>query len=172
MKKFTILNKKSKKIQENIKDYSNRAISIESNMSVPKEQASCVKFFSKLFESKEMAHVYHLQVKGDEGSYSSHIALGEFYEKMPELIDELIEVYMGQYDVVEGYDVIDDNCNISIRHINKYNSRLDAEVEVMEDFLNIPIAECIERDSKREKPVGEKVIFSMLDQFVRGYNAK
>jgi hypothetical protein len=25
------------------------------------------------------------------------------------LIDELIEVYMGQYDVVEGYDIIDTN---------------------------------------------------------------
>ena len=109
MKKFTILNKKSKKIEENIQESPTKTISVNPDVNVLQEQTSCVKFFSKLFESKEMAHVYHLQVKGDEGSYSSHIALGEFYEKMPELIDELIEVYMGQYDVVEGYDVIDTN---------------------------------------------------------------
>jgi hypothetical protein len=28
--------------------------------------------FSKLFESREMAHVYHLQVRGDEGSHAAH----------------------------------------------------------------------------------------------------
>jgi hypothetical protein len=33
---------------------------------VPTE-GSVVAFFSKLFESREMAHVYHLQVRGDEG---------------------------------------------------------------------------------------------------------
>jgi len=35
------------------------------------------KLFSKLFESREMAHIYHLQVNGDMGSHAKHIALGE-----------------------------------------------------------------------------------------------
>lgn len=65
------------------------------------------KFFSKLFESREMAHIYHLQVKGDEGSYAAHMALGSYYDGILGLIDDLIEIYQGQYEIIEGYDVID-----------------------------------------------------------------
>lgn len=65
------------------------------------------KFFSKLFESREMAHVYHLQVKGDMGSHAAHTALQEFYEGILGFIDEMIEVYQGQYQIIEGYDIID-----------------------------------------------------------------
>jgi|688.fasta_scaffold914750_2 DNA-binding ferritin-like protein len=64
-------------------------------------------FFSKLFESREMAHVYHLQVRGDEGSFARHEALGKYYEEVLEIIDDVIEVYQGQYGIVENYDVID-----------------------------------------------------------------
>lgn len=71
------------------------------------ESTSCAKLFSKLFESIEMAHIYHLQVKGDEGSYAAHMALGSFYEDVLDLIDDLIETYQGQHDIVEGYDIID-----------------------------------------------------------------
>jgi len=65
------------------------------------------KFFSKLFESREMAHVYHLQVRGDEGSYAKHMALGGYYEDVLDMIDSVIEVYQGQYGIIENYDVID-----------------------------------------------------------------
>jgi len=66
-----------------------------------------VKFFSKLFEAREIAHIYHLQVKGDQGSHAMHVAIQDFYEGILELIDELIEVYQGQYEIVEGYENID-----------------------------------------------------------------
>ena len=65
------------------------------------------KFFSKLFESREMSHVYHLQVRGEEGSFSTHKALNEYYEGVILLIDTLIEVYQGQYDIIQDYDMID-----------------------------------------------------------------
>ena len=64
-------------------------------------------FFSKLFESREMAHVYHLQVRGDEGSFARHEALGKYYEGILDFIDDIIEIYQGQYGIVENYDVID-----------------------------------------------------------------
>jgi hypothetical protein len=66
-----------------------------------------VALFSKLFEAREMAHIYHLQVRGDEGSYAAHMALGSFYEDVLDLIDDLIETYQGQYGIVDGYDIID-----------------------------------------------------------------
>lgn len=70
----------------------------------PKSEAS--KFFSKLFESREMAHVYHLSVKGDMGSYAAHVALGAYYEGILDFIDELIETYQGQYELVEDFEII------------------------------------------------------------------
>lgn len=65
------------------------------------------KFFSKLFESREMAHIYHLTVKGEPGSHAAHKALQEYYEGILEFIDEMIEVYQGQYGLIENYDIID-----------------------------------------------------------------
>lgn len=66
-----------------------------------------VKFFSKIFESREMAHVYHLTVKGEEGSHAKHLALGDYYDKILDMLDEIIEVYQGEYEVLEGYETID-----------------------------------------------------------------
>ena len=71
------------------------------------ESNDCSSFFSKLFESREMAHVYHLQVRGDEGSYAKHMALGGYYEDVLDMIDDVIEVYQGQYGIIENYDAID-----------------------------------------------------------------
>jgi len=72
-------------------------------------EGSPVSLFSKLFESREMAHIYHLQVNGEQGSHAAHTALGEYYEGILDLIDDLIETYQGQYGIVDGYDVIDTN---------------------------------------------------------------
>ena len=71
------------------------------------ETSGASKFLSKMFESREMANVYHLQVKGEPGSYAAHIALNDYYDNILELIDELAETYMGQYDVINDYQTID-----------------------------------------------------------------
>ena len=65
-----------------------------------------VQLFSKLFEAREIAHIFHLQVKAKMGSEAEHNALNEFYEGILPYIDTLIEVYQGQYDIVEGYETI------------------------------------------------------------------
>ncbi len=67
------------------------------------EKTGIVKLFSMLFESRDVAHIYHLQVRGEEGSYAKHMALGTYYETIIPLIDNMIEVYQGQYDIIEGY---------------------------------------------------------------------
>ena len=65
------------------------------------------KFISKLLESREMAQVYHWTVKGDMGSHAAHLALQTYYEEVIEFIDDIVEIYQGQYGLIEGYDVID-----------------------------------------------------------------
>jgi hypothetical protein len=81
-----------------------------------------VKFFSKIFESREMAHVYHLTVKGEQGSHAKHLALGEYYDKIIGMLDELIEVYQGEYEVIEGYDAIDTSSAKSTDAIEYFKS--------------------------------------------------
>lgn len=50
----------------------------------------------RLFESREMSHVFHLNTE----SHAKHLALQEFYEKIVEPTDELIETYQGQYGIL------------------------------------------------------------------------
>jgi len=84
--------------------------------------ATPVAFFSKLFESREMAHIYHLQVNGEMGSHAAHTALNDYYEGVLDFIDELIETYQGQYGIVEGYDVIDTSSTKSTDKIEYFNT--------------------------------------------------
>ena len=71
------------------------------------EGSNPAKLFSKLFESREMAHIYHLQVSGEPGSHAKHTALGEYYEGVLGFVDDLIETFQGQYGIVEEYATID-----------------------------------------------------------------
>ena len=79
------------------------------------------KLFSKLFESREMAHIYHLQVNGEPGSHAKHTALGEYYDSVLDLIDSIIETFQGQYGIVEEYDVIDTKETASKDTIEYFN---------------------------------------------------
>ena len=54
-----------------------------------------------------MAQVYHWTVKGDMGSHAAHLALQTYYEEVIEFIDDIVEIYQGQYGLIEGYDIID-----------------------------------------------------------------
>lgn len=94
---ITLAGKEDKK--EDIKtDVENRSES--GDVSTP------IKFFSKLFEARQMAHIFHLQVKGEMGSGWEHTALNTFYDQILELTDEIIEVYQGQFGVIEGYEIV------------------------------------------------------------------
>jgi len=88
-------------------------------------ECSPSKLFSKLFESREMAHIYHLQVKGDQGSYATHMALGSYYEGVLEFVDELVEVYQGQYDIIEDYELIDTKDTKSKDKIDYFKELVD-----------------------------------------------
>lgn len=55
-----------------------------------------------LFQSRNQAHIYHLQVKG-LGSGQAHEALKEYYEGIIPLVDTLIESYQGKYGILYGY---------------------------------------------------------------------
>lgn len=61
---------------------------------------SVEEFFGTLLQSVTEAHKKHLMT----GKYSSHKALNEFYDEMPELVDALIEHWQGTNGKVEKYE--------------------------------------------------------------------
>jgi hypothetical protein len=89
------------------------------------EKSDVAKFISKLFEAREMAHVFHLSVNGEMGSHATHTALGEYYDALLDFIDELTEVYQGQYGLVENFDIIDTSAAKDRQYIPYFESLAD-----------------------------------------------
>lgn len=48
----------------------------------------------------------------------------------------------------------------------------DKYIIEIKDFTNVPLDICIERDSKRENPIGEKVIKDIFNKYKELYNLK
>lgn len=59
-----------------------------------------------LMQSRNQAHIYHLQVQG-MGSYAAHKALNNYYEDIIDLIDGIAESYQGRYGIIIGYKMAD-----------------------------------------------------------------
>lgn len=54
-------------------------------------------FFNNLFKARQDTHELHLKTR----SYAQHMALGDFYDGITDLADELIETYQGEYGLVD-----------------------------------------------------------------------
>lgn len=69
-------------------------------------------YFGTIQQSVVEAWRFHLKTS----KYSEHMALDEFYKDMPELVDSLIESYMGKYGKVEDEyrNVMWENMEISV----------------------------------------------------------
>jgi DNA-binding ferritin-like protein len=52
-------------------------------------------FVLTLLHAATNVHLLHWQTK----NYAEHVALGEFYTELPELVDQLAEAIMGRYDI-------------------------------------------------------------------------
>lgn len=74
----------------------------------------------------------------------------------------------------EGKSIVVDDTNLSETNLKRvtqlvqeYNTKFDEKVAVEVIEVNTDLKICIERDALREKPVGEKVIRKMHDQFFK-----
>ena len=78
---------------------------------------------SLLLQSRTQSHSFHLGVKGI-GSHSAHVALGEYYDSIGDLIDGLVEVYQGKEGLIQlsGIGVLDKNNDI--KNIINYFEKL------------------------------------------------
>lgn len=128
MKRFTDFQSKTKRIneqeitlQKNAEETATKQVQPEPN----NNESTPVKFFSKLFEARQMAHIFHLQVKAEMGSGWEHDALKDFYDEILEFADDLIETYQGQYGIVEGYDVIDSSSTGQMKSLEYLKQTVD-----------------------------------------------
>ena len=55
---------------------------------------------------------------------------------------------------------------------NAFKGGLDKYVVEIKDFTNVPLDVCLERDSKRENPIGENVIIGIFNKYKELYNLK
>lgn len=70
-----------------------------------------------------------------------------------------------------GYDIVVDNMNFNPKEVEYYENLVDSTSGYMncysleyKDFF-IPLEVCIERDSKRENPIGEEVIRKTYERY-------
>lgn len=54
-------------------------------------------FISKLFQSRDIAHIIHLQTK----SYAQHKALNSYYDDILDMVDGLHESLQGKYGIIK-----------------------------------------------------------------------
>jgi DNA-binding ferritin-like protein len=78
---------------------------------------------SLLLQSRTQTHSFHLGVKG-VGAHSAHLALGDYYDSIGDLIDGLVEAYQGKEGLIQlsGIGVLDKNNDI--KNIINYFDKL------------------------------------------------
>ena len=78
---------------------------------------------SLLLHSRTQVHSFHLGVKG-VGSFSAHVALGNYYDTIGGLIDGLVEAYQGQYGLIKLQPVSGLDTNNDIKNVIGYFDKL------------------------------------------------
>lgn len=98
------------------------------------------------------------------------------------LITELFESFL-MIAMSSQKDIVIDNMNLNPKalaeieelmllwnHLNRTSSPVldDYEIEI-KDFFDVPVETCIERDSKRENPIGEEIIRKTYNKYKDSY---
>lgn len=78
-------------------------------------------------------------------------------------------VYMICRAISEGLDIVIDNMNLSNSSLKEIQTITEDNDYIIEykDFTKVPLEVCIERDSKRENPIGEKIIRDTYNKYIK-----
>lgn len=105
-------------------------------------------FAQTLLHSATCAHIQHWQTT----SYAEHKALQKYYEQMPDLVDALVETYMGRNGIVGKFEpefYIEKNPLKYMKALLKYvdetrkdlpkDSEIQNQVDTITDLINSTI---------------------------------
>ena len=90
-----------------------------------------VEMVSKLRFSVEQTQVYHWQSQ----SYSEHIALNEYYDGIPDIVDGIVESYQGKYGIQKGYKLFEVRDYSTPEEVINFLKQLDADVEMLRQSI-------------------------------------
>jgi DNA-binding ferritin-like protein len=98
-----------------------------------------------MFLSREMAHRAHLAATGT-GSFSKHMALGEFYPAIIEIADSITEAYQGRHSLIEipYLDEPDDYATDIIKILEKHLEDIEGLRYAAVDKKDTPIQNLID----------------------------
>lgn len=104
-----------------------------------KSDSMAATFFGKLFHCRDEVHQYHLQTH----SYSEHSATGDFYEKILDHADDIIETYQGTTKQLVNFSVPTSQCPIDIveyltemdDYLREYRSYFQTDIQNKIDEL-------------------------------------
>lgn len=71
-------------------------------MKLSKSTISASHFIESLMMYRNAVHQLHLSAKGP-GSFARHMALGDLYDAMPDIIDDITEQYQGRTHTILEY---------------------------------------------------------------------
>jgi uncharacterized protein Yka (UPF0111/DUF47 family) len=95
---------------------------------------------AKVFEARNVTHLEHWRTK----SYAVHKALGNFYEDVIDLLDDLVECYQGNFGIIGKVPDVEQshngNCieclNDQVSWIAKHRSQIAQEVDALENIVD------------------------------------
>lgn len=92
--------------------------------------------------------------------------LGKYWvpEREPLVVKILMSSFLDAIDL--SYDIVLDNTNLNQQAYETYVKMAQEHKYTItyKDFFDTPLSVCLERDSKRECPIGEKVIRSFYNR--------
>lgn len=100
---------------------------------------SCPDFISSTFAVRTAAHLAHLTTR----SYAQHMALGDFYDTLADLIDKYAEVYTGLASQIPNYP--------RVKPLD-----YDDPVELLEDYL------ALVKEEVKEDEHGSQALLNIL----------
>ncbi len=102
-------------------------------------------FIMRCLHVRTNAHVLHLKTR----SYATHVALGEFYDGLVDLVDQYAEAYQGYFGLIENisgaYRPVDDPVKMIsglCEYIDDNREELSADEDMLKNILDELCALC------------------------------
>lgn len=91
------------------------------------------KLIERMFESRNAAHVAHWKTD----SYAKHMALGDFYDKIIDILDKYVEAHQGTFGLVKTKeDDVSKVIHDDIIWLNEHRDEIAQGIPALENILD------------------------------------
>jgi hypothetical protein len=90
-----------------------------------------VSLVSKLLDSQRQVHIFHLQTK----SFAEHKALQDYYDAIPDLVDNLVESAQGAMGIITGWKSFETVDYQSTEQVQNYLKNISNEIKSIYNII-------------------------------------